>query len=535
MFNMVIQKADQARLKGLVTEAISNLCRSGLNYKSEFCIEGLLGITLDNDDIFLINIKETITNDKLGLNSSADRDLCDLTMPSSMPCSISDASLLMSANAMSATLDFSKTGLLYDKTDRQDAFQLNALDLNIASGCGNTDFEMLFDLTTTTGRKQDLLPMDMSTSFLGQENDTEQPVSKEDGSAKEEENEISESSDLVLIKEESRFQMEPISLAQTSLSMKPELQFMSLDVTSAAHTAETMLMSFKADDQFTPADLEGTQLDPLPLNLSDPQDPEPQDLSTNQINKQKSKPACDVCGKKFRSEGGLQKHKDKEHPGADGNQPEAEALVKDSVVQPLDLTIGRGENESDLEQELNINEQEPFTCVCSKVISDYESYVDHVTNCSKSRLTPCKSCEICGKYFFSNSGYVKHKRLHVGAYKFHCSVCHKGFFDRTHLSAHMDSSHNKVRRYECNFCKKSFFWKHHLKRHKSTCDKARQFLSLSEEEQQQNSESHSGIKSDAKRTKLSPHMELEDVGDTLPLELLHTHSNVISLAAGCSP
>lgn len=147
------------------------------------------------------------------------------------------------------------------------------------------------------------------------------------------------------------------------------------------------------------------------------------------------------------------------------------------IRQPLDLTI-----RSDLEEgELIITEgtrvelmdQETFTCVCRKEYSDYDSYVEHATSCTKSKLTPYKSCETCGKYFFSSSGYIKHRRLHLGAYKFHCRLCHKGFFDRTHLGAHMDSSHSKVRRFECSHCVKRFFWKHHLKRHLATCGNAR--------------------------------------------------------------
>ena len=144
------------------------------------------------------------------------------------------------------------------------------------------------------------------------------------------------------------------------------------------------------------------------------------------------------------------------------------------ITQPLDLTI-----RSDLDDETVIElteaeqEQEVYACICSKEYLDYEKYIEHVAGCSKSKLTPYKSCEICGKYFFSNSGYVKHKRLHLGAYKFRCNVCHKGFFDRTHMRAHMDSSHSKVRRYECQSCTKKFFWKHHLKRHLLTCGKAK--------------------------------------------------------------
>ena len=51
---------DHARVKALLTEAIRMLCKSSLPYKSELNIEGLLGITLDNNDIFLVNIHENV-------------------------------------------------------------------------------------------------------------------------------------------------------------------------------------------------------------------------------------------------------------------------------------------------------------------------------------------------------------------------------------------------------------------------------------------------------------------------------------------
>ena len=56
----MVNKADQARITALLTEAITVLCKNGLAYQAEFSIEGLLGITLDKQDIFLINIKETV-------------------------------------------------------------------------------------------------------------------------------------------------------------------------------------------------------------------------------------------------------------------------------------------------------------------------------------------------------------------------------------------------------------------------------------------------------------------------------------------
>ena len=56
-------KTDHARVKGLLTEAIRMLCKSSLPYKSELNIEGLIGITLDNNDIFLVNINESVVTD----------------------------------------------------------------------------------------------------------------------------------------------------------------------------------------------------------------------------------------------------------------------------------------------------------------------------------------------------------------------------------------------------------------------------------------------------------------------------------------
>ena len=59
----MVLKEDQAKVKALLTEAITVLCKNGLSYRAEFCVEGLLGITLDNDEVFLININETIRSE----------------------------------------------------------------------------------------------------------------------------------------------------------------------------------------------------------------------------------------------------------------------------------------------------------------------------------------------------------------------------------------------------------------------------------------------------------------------------------------
>lgn len=55
----MVLTADQQRVKALLTETITLLCKNGLHFQSKFCIEGLIGITLDEDDVFLVNINET--------------------------------------------------------------------------------------------------------------------------------------------------------------------------------------------------------------------------------------------------------------------------------------------------------------------------------------------------------------------------------------------------------------------------------------------------------------------------------------------
>ena len=57
---MMLNKNDQERVTQLLTDAITVLCKNGLNYDSQFCIEGLLGITLDEREVFLVKIDETV-------------------------------------------------------------------------------------------------------------------------------------------------------------------------------------------------------------------------------------------------------------------------------------------------------------------------------------------------------------------------------------------------------------------------------------------------------------------------------------------
>ena len=53
-------KEEQDKVRALLREAVTVLCRNGLTYTRELTVEGLLGITLDNQDVFLVSINECI-------------------------------------------------------------------------------------------------------------------------------------------------------------------------------------------------------------------------------------------------------------------------------------------------------------------------------------------------------------------------------------------------------------------------------------------------------------------------------------------
>jgi len=52
-------------MKELLAQTIRLLCKNGLNFISELSVEALIGITVDQTDVFLINIKETVQTEAL--------------------------------------------------------------------------------------------------------------------------------------------------------------------------------------------------------------------------------------------------------------------------------------------------------------------------------------------------------------------------------------------------------------------------------------------------------------------------------------
>ena len=71
-------------LKKQLADAFTDFCRSVLAFESELSIEGLIGITLDKREIFLVNINETLTSPSDN-NDSIDTNLF-LDLPDEFVC-----------------------------------------------------------------------------------------------------------------------------------------------------------------------------------------------------------------------------------------------------------------------------------------------------------------------------------------------------------------------------------------------------------------------------------------------------------------
>lgn len=60
----MVVKEEKQRLHRLLADAIPLLCKSGLPPKATFCIEALIGITLEHDEVLLVSFKQEICADE---------------------------------------------------------------------------------------------------------------------------------------------------------------------------------------------------------------------------------------------------------------------------------------------------------------------------------------------------------------------------------------------------------------------------------------------------------------------------------------
>ena len=67
-------KPEQQRLKDLLTDTITLLCKNGLQFSKQFSVDALIGITLDNNEVFLVKIDESVKSGNAGDGDNANAE-----------------------------------------------------------------------------------------------------------------------------------------------------------------------------------------------------------------------------------------------------------------------------------------------------------------------------------------------------------------------------------------------------------------------------------------------------------------------------
>ena len=161
---------------------------------------------------------------------------------------------------------------------------------------------------------------------------------------------------------------------------------------------------------------------------------------------------CSVCGKTFSIASNLRKHisiheRDIEEDRRQKSQDKENKkdLVSTSVSENLstfDSYVGSGS----------------YSCTNEKKLIQHEKKKngnDHV-------------CSHCNKSFISKSKLTKHVLIHTGEKPYQCTICQKAFTQKSHVSFHTRSVHNKgaQRKYQCMDCGKSCASNGALSKHK---------------------------------------------------------------------
>ncbi|XP_064095497.1 uncharacterized protein LOC135207581 isoform X1 [Macrobrachium nipponense] len=190
------------------------------------------------------------------------------------------------------------------------------------------------------------------------------------------------------------------------------------------------------DDQLIVKTDDGREIDLSRLSLKNLQD-------GDQLYK------CPVCGKEYKSQGGMQYHL---------------ATHTSSARFSCSLCSYKTIRHGDLKKHYVIHTGiKPYKCeVCHQEFSTSSSYKRHLRIHSGEK--PYK-CEVCGKDFRNITTRKQHMTLHTGIKNFVCEVCGKSFALKHHYTSH-SKRHTGVMPFKCIYCDSAFKTHNALKTHR---------------------------------------------------------------------
>lgn len=171
---------EQKRIRDIITETVTLLCQNSLNFRSKFTVEGLLGITIDDKDVFLINIHEVISSrpnvvrEKLISSDTVEDNETHTLLESQVVADFKQSSKTKTArkrlfpqSGCSAPCSTSQNVLSYDKLDEEIAhsFKHQAVQSEKLLPAGEKPLETSLPLSSVTDGSE-VMP---STSTEGSE------------------------------------------------------------------------------------------------------------------------------------------------------------------------------------------------------------------------------------------------------------------------------------------------------------------------------------------------------------------------------
>lgn len=169
---------------------------------------------------------------------------------------------------------------------------------------------------------------------------------------------------------------------------------------------------------------------------------------------------CDICSKKFKSIGLLNKHS---NIHSETRKTYSCTICNKKFLGRTNWSVHmQVKHSTDLKHEIcNICDK---TFICKRYLMKHISRT-HCNHISKNHSKPASFQCHCGESFAHVAQFRIHSFKHEKLRKFKCTKCEMRFKKQNNLNRHLQSVHSDARPFPCNLCNKTFKLKHVLHKH----------------------------------------------------------------------
>lgn len=157
-------KPDQERVRTLLTETITLLCKNGLHFKKQLRVQGLLGVTLDDDEVFIVHLNETLEEKSAACRTSEETAQNTNEVSASRERAVSNGSpnrrlrkrrQFLDRSAISAEEVESETSLTIEDVPHSSRLEISHLESTAEVGKHSSDSCHSYDTATSVPVKEE--------------------------------------------------------------------------------------------------------------------------------------------------------------------------------------------------------------------------------------------------------------------------------------------------------------------------------------------------------------------------------------------